>query len=261
MITQRYKLNLIPEKNNVAVLASQYDKGLRTIVFEIYNGAQQFSIPQGSIVSVIGTKKDWTGFQYECTYEGSEVSFVIEDQITIFAGEVPAEIRIQDENENIIGTANFIFNIEQSPLADDIAVSETELELIEQAARAVSSIETATETMGQLENAIEDANEILGNLDPVIEQIEDYAEDSEAWAVGTRSGQNVPASDITYNNNSKYYAQYAEDQADKAEQAANISGFMEFHIDGNGDLIYTKTDLVDVDFKLIDGDLIMEVAG
>lgn len=34
--------------------------------------------------------------------------------------------------------------------------------------------------------------------------------DSEAWAVGQRDGANVPDTDRTYNNNSKYYSQVAQ---------------------------------------------------
>lgn len=41
------------------------------------------------------------------------------------------------------------------------------------------------------------------------ENAEESAQDSEAWAVGTRGGQNVPNSDETHNNNSKYWAQQA----------------------------------------------------
>ena len=43
--------------------------------------------------------------------------------------------------------------------------------------------------------------------------------------------------------------------ADRAEQAAAQSGYMFFYIDENGDLHYQRTDNVDVDFYLNDGDL------
>lgn len=46
--------------------------------------------------------------------------------------------------------------------------------------------------------------------------------------------------------------------ADRAEQAAGQSGYMAFWIDSNGDLIYERTSNVDVDFRLVDGDLILE---
>ena len=41
------------------------------------------------------------------------------------------------------------------------------------------------------------------------ENAEESAQDSEAWAVGTRGGQAVPDSDETHNNNSKYWAEQA----------------------------------------------------
>ena len=43
--------------------------------------------------------------------------------------------------------------------------------------------------------------------------------------------------------------------AERAEQAAAQSGYMFFYIDENGDLHYQRTDNVDVDFYLNDGDL------
>lgn len=56
-------------------------------------------------------------------------------------------------------------------------------------------------------------------------------------------------------------AENAEEWADKAEQAASDAGYMEFHIDDNGHLIYERTSNVDqIDFELVNGHLILEVA-
>lgn len=74
------------------------------------------------------------------------------------------------------------------------------------------------------------------------------AENAEAWAVGQRNGQDVPQDDQTYHNNSKYWC-------DLSEQNAARSGYMFFHIDENGDLIYRHTTNVAVEFYLSDGDL------
>lgn len=53
----------------------------------------------------------------------------------------------------------------------------------------------------------------------------------------------------------------AEEWADKAEQSAEDAGFMEFHIDDNGHLIFERTSNVDqIDFELVNGHLILEVA-
>lgn len=53
-------------------------------------------------------------------------------------------------------------------------------------------------------------------------------------------------------------ADRAEESADRAEQAAATAGFMDVEIDSNGHLIYTRTDAVDVDLKLVNGHLILE---
>ena len=56
-------------------------------------------------------------------------------------------------------------------------------------------------------------------------------------------------------------ASEASASADRAEQVASDAGYMEFHIDDNGHLIYERTSNVDqIDFELVNGHLILEVA-
>ena len=60
---------------------------------------------------------------------------------------------------------------------------------------------------------------------------------------------------------SEQSAQNASESAERAEQAASDAGYMEFHIDDNGHLIYERTSNVDqIDFELVNGHLILEVA-
>ena len=59
------------------------------------------------------------------------------------------------------------------------------------------------------------------------------AEDSEAWAVGKRAGQDVPASDDTYHNNAKYYAADAAASAAAAQSAIAGGNFMLVDKDDN----------------------------
>lgn len=179
MITQNYNLNLIPNGVPVVVNASQYDKTARTINFALINGDTAFNVPSGSTVYVQGTKPDKTGYQYQCTYTDNVVSFDIKDQMTVCAGKHQAEIRIT-KNGEILGTANFIFNIEKAGLNDSTVISETDLPLIEEAIEA-----------GQ--TAIEQALK------------------SEGYAVGTQNGEAVSSDSPYYQNNAKYYAEYAEE--------------------------------------------------
>lgn len=52
-------------------------------------------------------------------------------------------------------------------------------------------------------------------------QIGDNVEKSEAWATGKKNGEDVPNTDPTYHNNSKYYAGLAADSADDASGFAS----------------------------------------
>lgn len=144
MITQTYNLNLIPNKVPVVVNLSQYDKTSRTLNFNIYNGDVLFTIPTGSSITVRGTKPDKTGFEYSCTFSGSVISFKVQDQMTVLSGKYPVELRITNSSE-ILGTANFIFDVEKTTLDDDTIISETELPLIESAEQNAIRAETAAQ--------------------------------------------------------------------------------------------------------------------
>ena len=56
----------------------------------------------------------------------------------------------------------------------------------------------------------------LANCRIEVALAEGYAEDSEAWAVGQRQGVDVPDTDETYQNNSKYYSEQSETSAQSA---------------------------------------------
>ena len=181
MITQSINLNLIPGGVLPRFNVSQYDKGSRVLQFNLFSGSFPFEVPDGSTVTIQGTKKDMTGFQYPCTYQGSLVVSDLYDQMTVLAGEVTIELVITDTNLNILGTCNFIIDVEQAALSKDIPISETELPLLQEAVRAADEAKASAEAA------------------------EDDAKDAEAWANGTRGGVPVEPSDPTYQKNAKYY--------------------------------------------------------
>lgn len=182
MITQSINLNLIPGGVLPRFNVSQYDKGSRALQFNLFSGSLPFEVPEGSTITIQGTKKDMTGFQYPCTYQGSLVVSDLYDQMTVLAGEVTTELVITDTSLNILGTCNFIIDVEQAALSKDIPISETELPLLQEAIQAAAEAKASAEAA------------------------EDDAEDAEAWANGTRGGVPVGPSDPTYQKNAKYYA-------------------------------------------------------
>lgn len=180
MTSQTFNLDLIPQGVAPIIHVSQYDQG-QTWTFLIFADGTPFNIPAGSGVTIQGTKPDHTGFQYNCSYSGSQVTATEMQQMTILAGDVPTEIRIT-KDEEIIGSLNFKIRVEPTALADDTVISETDLPLIEQAI------------------------EILDEVPEILNQMSDLKSDAEAWAVGTRDGVPVPSTDETYENNAKYWA-------------------------------------------------------
>lgn len=182
MITQSIQLNLIPGGVLPRFYVSQYDKGSRTLQFTLFYGSLEYEIPEGCTITIQGTKPDLTGFQYHASYQGNIVTANIEEQMTVLAGEVTTELVITDTSLNILGTCNFIIDVEQAALSKDTVVSETDLPLLQEAIQAAATA-TASATA-----AAEDA------------------EDAEAWANGTRGGTPIASSDPAYQKNAKYYA-------------------------------------------------------
>lgn len=117
---------------------SQYDKLTRTIVFNLIDDTGTYYISSGAIATVRGTKPDKTGFEYEGIISGNTVTVNVQDQMTVCAGRIPCEIRISGFDGSVLGTANFLLDIEPAALLDNTTISETELPLIEQAAEAVA---------------------------------------------------------------------------------------------------------------------------
>lgn len=69
------------------------------------------------------------------------------------------------------------------------------------------------------------------------------AKDSEAWAVGKRSGSDVETTDPTYHNNAKYYAE-------QAESSVNAGGFLNVEIrDGKLYALFVNMDTINLEMR------------
>ena len=195
-------LEIIPRGVSPVINVSQYDVG-RTFKFLLFDGDLAYTIPNGAVVRVEGIKKDKTGFSYECEYSGNEVTVEVKRQMTVFSGEVKSELRIVYDEVNI-GTLNFILKVEDSPITDEIDISETEIPAI---------IELASE---QMEAAAESASQAASSA----ESANDSEEQSEAWATGKINGVDVPTTAPQYQNNSKFFAEAAAESASQAASSA-----------------------------------------
>ena len=170
-MAQAINLQITPSNVMPKIYASQFDIG-REIEIILYDGASAYTPPVGTDIRFEGKKPDGNGFSYACTYTGNVVTVVTTDQMTVLAGEIPCELRMS-LNGNDIGTLNIIFVIEKSPIDENVPISDTEIPAIVELARD-----------------------------------EQYT--AEAWATGERNGVPVGPTDPQYHNNAKYWAEHAE---------------------------------------------------
>lgn len=141
MITEQLRLNLIPNGIPPVIHVSQYDVG-RTLQFIIYNGSSQYVFTSGESAILLGTKPDGHIFIYDLTISNNVLSIDTTEQMLAIPGNVKAEIRVQGADKDI-GTANFIFAVEESPIYKDIIYSDSEIPAIEQAAANIGQAKDA----------------------------------------------------------------------------------------------------------------------
>jgi hypothetical protein len=160
-ITQSYKIDMTSGAVPLRIKVSQYDAGIRTLTFALFNlGAKLTSAQLSSLTAYVqGTKQDKKGFEYECTAdfsaEGCSVTVAITEQMTACAGDVVCEL-VLVANDDRIGSANFILEVERAALGADTDISETELPDIITAGRQYAA---------QAEDAAERAEEAAAGVD------------------------------------------------------------------------------------------------
>lgn len=209
MRVQSINLNLIPGGVMPVIHLSQYDQDADgSLLFLIYNGAIPFDLT-GCTATIDGTKPDGTVFTYPCTVYPSYLTSATYHQMTTVAGEYQAEIRISKDTD-IIGTLNFIISVEPAGIST-ADLSNTDIPaLIDKIQKAANQAENAADTAVQASSEAETSKVASG----------ENAEDSEAWARGTRGGVEVPSTDETYHNNSKHYSEQSATSASASSTSA-----------------------------------------
>ena len=244
MTNQHYDLNLIPGLYApVVVNVSQYDAGSRDIQMNIYNDALPFEIPRGSGVTVQGTKDDNTGFQYEATYDGNVVTWTVQNQMTVFSGVVPCEIKIV-LGDQVLGTANFFLAVEPTALRDDTIISETDLPLLQRAADVAAYAPAVARDAAMAADAVDRAEEALQTVTAAVTTTEAAKTAAQTAATNAAASQTAAAASATAaaasETNAASSASDAADAAEQAQQGINEaktvqnksgSGSIEFGID------------------------------
>ena len=112
-----------------------------------------------------------------------------------------------------------------------------------------------------LDGLNEHANSYSDTIGQIWQTLQDYSEDSEAWAVGTINGVPVGGSDPRNANNSKWYADQAHTDAENSEDIytkfVNAMGIGTFSYLSNGHLYYDAAPVSSYTFSLSNGHLVL----
>jgi hypothetical protein len=112
-----------------------------------------------------------------------------------------------------------------------------------------------------LDGLNEHANSYSDTIGQIWQTLQDYSEDSEAWAVGTKNGVPVGGSDPRNANNSKWYAEQAHTDAENSEDIytkfVNAMGIGTFSYLSNGHLYYDAAPVSSYTFSLSNGHLVL----
>ena len=232
-VQRKYRLNISKYNSPLIVAISQYDEGY-ALVFDAYDGTTAASL-SGYTVKLIGVRSDGLKYDFDGTISGNNhnvLSFVIDTTMSGTYGRGLAEIQIM-QNGVLFATFNIIVMVEKAPVPNDAV--DADVQRAEAIAETVHADALAAVSAKNDAEAARDATIVA----------QGKAEDAQE-AAETAQGKAEDAQEA------------AETSADRAEQAAQNAGYMFFNIDENGDLIYQRTENVDVDFYLEDGDLFVE---
>lgn len=119
-ISQR--LNIRPKYfAPVVVHVSAGDENI-PITFQLYDGAEPYTIPSGSVISVQGTRKDGASWITTGTASGNEVTFTSPSAMAAVEGAGIAEVSITGGGETY-GSANFLVLVERATIPNGVTYS------------------------------------------------------------------------------------------------------------------------------------------
>ena len=137
MAYESIKVDIIPGAENAEVLHfSQYDNK-RPFFIELFNGGAEFIPEEGMTLTLECRKRDGNiVILSDPVLTDNVAEFSTTEQLTACYGDNVAEIKIVDSDDLVIGSANFIINVEKSPTCGGIT-SQSEIDNLTQQIAAI----------------------------------------------------------------------------------------------------------------------------
>ena len=227
-------------------LGRQGEHGVRQVWFDLAYLIENFG--EGTAMLVYQRNKDLAPYIVSATQTGNNLMWTIDETDTAYEGFGRAEIRWMVDDD-LAKTVIYKTNVQKS-LTEQTEIPEpleswydTMIVYIDQL-----KVDSDARLVEAVENASQSATSATESATSAAES------EATATAKATQAAESATNAAESATNAATSAAESAA-SADKAEQAAANSGYMYFHIDSSGDLIYHRTSNVDVTFYLADGDL------
>lgn len=157
---QTIRLSTTPGVVNPGAYLSQYDVG-RQMLFLLYDDVGKYIPAAGSTVHIRATKPSGFGFDVACIWSQNSVTVTVTDEMSNESGSFGAELRIEKDG-NILGTANFLWNVERSTHPEGTVDGNTEAKGLMQAIMAaITDAEEAAAAASQASAFSEDFKQAL----------------------------------------------------------------------------------------------------
>lgn len=165
MITKNVRLYL-GDGFPVRIPVSQYDT-MWQFAFTIINNSRPWQIPTGATAVLNGKKPDGNVFAFSGTIADNKVTVDADIQMTAVAGSVICELSILAGGK-VVGTANFVLDVEAAPKSPDDVSSESTLPAYEEMFRIAGNI--PADIPGYIADYLDEHQEILRPTDAQMEE-------------------------------------------------------------------------------------------
>lgn len=206
---QIINVDLIPGKVMPILHASQFDIG-RSLGVKLYNGGAVYDLTGAEVVSVSVRKPDGNIVTEALTNAGgSLLEIITTEQMTACAGASLCEIKIEDSGD-VIGSANFVLEVEEDPLDGGIA--------------SQSEINNLATQVADLVSEQYDSNNVIFDAVPTAGHGNGYTVTSEGIKDALDAINNPAASAVSYDNtDSGLTATNAQDAIDEVNDKADTN--------------------------------------
>lgn len=175
---QQINLNLVPSGVPPVAYASQYDIG-RTFRINLFDGNDTYTVPDGAVVTLVGTKTDMHSFAYssedndpKVKVDGSAITVTTTEQMCAMPGNALCEISVRKSTTLIIGSLNFILHVEKAIAPEDGLMSASDLNAFEEmSVKVQGSYEYFKESRDHIDSQTAHVDERVDHMDYEIARI------------------------------------------------------------------------------------------